>query len=934
VRRTFLHSLCLSTLLVSCGVPQDEATPETPPVEQVRQPLGHSSFDSTLRVPACPWSDEGCTTLDDVRASGWHEYNSPNTLSSACADGQNAARISADQIEYLRIEPADGSLFFMKGKTARFTATAWVTHWGMNYDKIELYHTADVTNPRWTLLKTVTPNTVNLVDAVATFVLPAGTRQAVRARMRPAGAGTAGPCGTGGSDDHDDLVFNVNQGDTTPPNVSITKPAPGQGVQGTFVILEASAVDQGGTVTKVEFLVGGTLVGTDTTLPSNLASLAWDSRAYAPGNYTLTAKAYDASGNVATSAPVSFTLTPDTTPPTVSLSAPASGATVSSAVTFNADAYDEFGVTHVEYYVAGTRVASRTAPKWDSTTVPNGSYAVEARAYDANGNVGVSSPMTVTVSNAASLATYDATVKAPFCATPRETCDTGTLLVGKGTLDSPQTAEFRQPNTVDGCQDGAAGTFHVEESVEQLKVTAVNGGELTAGQPVRVDAKVWTRSPPWGARVDIYSAPVASGPAWRHIATLSPSAAGEQWLSTQFTLPAGAQQVVRARIRDGGTSGPCGSAFGYDDHDDVVFAVAPGTPDTQPPSVSIAYPDEGSVVSGTVTIMTIASDNTLLEHVRFYEGGYMLGIVTAPPYIFNWNTATSAPGTKVLRAVARDGAGLETTVLRTVVLNDTTPPTVSLTAPANGSTVSGTVTLTATASDSGSVARVEFYVDGALLGTDSLSPYSLGWNTAGLTGSHTLQARAYDAAGNMATSSTVTVTVGIIVNTTALYDATLKVPRCSGPVNRCDSGTLLNGRGNLGPEPNQPNTLQGSCADGASGSYHSDESNDAIRVSTVDGTPFATGKTVRIDVKVWAYSSYGSDKLDLYYTANANSPSWTFIGTLSPAGGGTQTLTTTYTLPAGTLQAVRARFRYGGSAGACGTGGYDDHDDLAFDVAL
>ena len=68
--------------------------------------------------------------------------------------------------------------------------------------------------------------------------------------------------------------------------------------------------------------------------------------------------------------------------------------------------------------------------------------------------------------------------------------------------------------------------------------------------------------------------------------------------------------------------------------------------------------------------------------------------------------------------------------------------------------------------------------------------------------------------------------------------------------------------------------------------------------------------------------------LDLYYAADANNPSWTFVATLSPAAGGSQTLSTSYTLPSGSLQAVRAVFRYQGSASSCGTGNYDDNDDL------
>ena len=98
----------------------------------------------------------------------------------------------------------------------------------------------------------------------------------------------------------------------------------------------------------------------------------------------------------------------------------------------------------------------------------------------------------------------------------------------------------------------------------------------------------------------------------------------------------------------------------------------------------------------------------------------------------------------------------------------------------------------------------------------------------------------------------------------------------------------------------------------------------------MDGTSFAAGKTVRIDATVWAWTTPGQDALDLYYTANANSPSWTFLTTIVPPAAGAQTLSATYTLPSGALQAVRARFRYQGTAGSCGTGSYDDHDDLIF----
>ncbi len=173
----------------------------------------------------------------------------------------------------------------------------------------------------------------------------------------------------------------------------------------------------------------------------------------------------------------------------------------------------------------------------------------------------------------------------------------------------------------------------------------------------------------------------------------------------------------------------------------------------------------------------------------------------------------------------------------------------------------------------------------------------------------------------------------------AVFDATLQAPRCSTVGISCDSGpTLLNGRDNMsgGAEPNQPNTINDSCADGTSGTFHTDESNDRIKVSTTDGTDFAPGKTVRIDATVWVWpGGPTSDHLDLYFAANASSPSWTFITTINPTAAqtGAQTFSATYTLPSGALQAVRARFRYQGSASSCATGGFIDHDDLIFAVS-
>ena len=87
---------------------------------------------------------------------------------------------------------------------------------------------------------------------------------------------------------------------------------------------------------------------------------------------------------------------------------------------------------------------------------------------------------------------------------------------------------------------------------------------------------------------------------------------------------------------------------------------------------------------------------------------------------------------------------------------DTTAPTVSNTE----SGTSGTITFSATASDNVGVTKVEFYVDGVLKGTDTTSPYSMTLDSTTLAnGTHTLTAKAYDAAGNVGTSTAVSFSV-------------------------------------------------------------------------------------------------------------------------------------------------------------------------------
>ena len=175
------------------------------------------------------------------------------------------------------------------------------------------------------------------------------------------------------------------------------------------------------------------------------------------------------------------------------------------------------------------------------------------------------------------------------------------------------------------------------------------------------------------------------------------------------------------------------------------------------PVVSLAAPNGGGPVSGSVTLNASASDNVGVTDVRFYVDNSSMALATdtTSPYSATWNTTTVTNGTHTLKAVARDAAGNTTTSTRTVTV-DNAKPVVSLAAPNGGAPVSGTVTLSASASDNVGVTQVQFFVDNSstALATDTTSPYSATWNTTAVSnGTHTLSAVARDAAGNTTTST-------------------------------------------------------------------------------------------------------------------------------------------------------------------------------------
>jgi hypothetical protein len=154
--------------------------------------------------------------------------------------------------------------------------------------------------------------------------------------------------------------------------------------------------------------------GSATPLATGVTSTSYTDASVSPGTtYTYTVAAYDAAGNVsAPSNPAQITTgTVDTTPPSVAMTAPANGSTLSGPVTVAASASDNVAVASVQFQVTNLSTFATSnlgAPvtsspyqtTWNTSAVPNGQYALSAVATDEAGNTATSAAVNVTVANA------------------------------------------------------------------------------------------------------------------------------------------------------------------------------------------------------------------------------------------------------------------------------------------------------------------------------------------------------------------------------------------------------------------------------------------------------------------------------------------------------------------------------------------------------
>jgi hypothetical protein len=541
-----------------------------------------------------------------------------------------------------------------------------------------------------------------------------------------------------------------------PPSVSITSPADGSTVSGTFDITANASDDKG--VDQVEFFVDGGSIGIDTNGADGW-SVSWDSTSVTDGAYSISATATDTASQTASDG-IGVTVVRPDDPPSVSITSPADGATVNGTLNITADASDDNDVVQVKFFVDGGSIGTDTngadgwSIPWNSTWVTDGAHMITATAID-TASQAASDSIGVTVNNAGDAPSVSITSPAD-----------GATVSGTAVNITVDASDD------DGVVDGW--------SIAWNSTWVADGAHTISATATATDAASQTASDSIGVTVNNVGDPPSvsiTNPA--DGATVSGTAVN---ITVDASDDDGVVQVTF--FVDGGnigtdTNGADGWSIAWNstsvtDGAHTISATATDTASQTasdsigvtvdnvdgPPSVSITNPSDGGIVSGTaVNITADASDDVGVDQVEFFVDGGSIGIDTngADGWSAVWDSTSVTDGAYTMSVTATDTASQTASDSIGITVNNVDdPPTVSITNPANGATVGGTFNITADASDDVGVDQVEFFVDGGSIGIDTngADGWSVAWDSTSVTdGAHTISATATDTASQTASDS-------------------------------------------------------------------------------------------------------------------------------------------------------------------------------------
>ena len=514
---------------------------------------------------------------------------------------------------------------------------------------------------------------------------------------------------------------------------------------------------------KGELSVDGTLVATDMTVSGGLHSYSFDSRAFPDGYHVLGATAYDPDGNAASD---SRAVIIDNYQISCAMVAPASGATINGrtyTVRATVPAYAVLGELYVDgdlYATTTTRTSGEFRFTLDTTAFHDGLHSFQVRSYDPDGNAAAAS-VTATIDNyqlSASMYTspggssLSGTVQVYAVVSSYATY--GELYVNDALfgIDTAKDASnrFQIPLDTTRFPDGAyrlkwvvydpdgnaaVAMLSVNFNNYRLPVSFVNLPATISGAAATVTVSV----PSYAVSGELYIDGAL-------VATDTSISGGNYVFSVDTTAFHDGVHTISVKV--------------FDPYSNYAAAARSVSIDNYNIVVTMAAPLNNGVMTGTYTVRATVPAYSVLGEL-YIDGSLRATTktMTSGEFRFSLDTRTLKDGAHSVMVVAYDpdGNGGSATVSASV---DNYQISVTLTLVPGGSRISGTVTMYGIVPSY--AAKGEFYIDDALVGTDSTTTYNgfqyyfnVQQDTTRLKdGYHTFRVVAYDPDGNAAVAQT------------------------------------------------------------------------------------------------------------------------------------------------------------------------------------
>ncbi|WP_028982251.1 Ig-like domain-containing protein [Sporocytophaga myxococcoides] len=559
------------------------------------------------------------------------------------------------------------------------------------------------------------------------------------------------------------------------PTVKITSPA-NLSVYETDADIEitAEALDIDGSISKVVFYNGTTILGEDLNGPY---SYIWEN--VQNGTYSISAVAYDNLGKQNVSAAIKIIVNVTTNiPPEVTIINPVDNQTLTPGdINFEVNATDVDGnVVLVELFNGSSKIGESTSLPYtfNWTNLTEGVYVITAKATDNDNETNTSAPITITIYNAPPVVTiispannqaFDSDDQVLINTTIADTDGNiskvefflNDALIGSATTAPYNLALNKLPSGTYNITVKATDNLSKEDS-ETIQITVsnklpsisittpVSGTTFNFSEPIVLNVNA---NDPDGSikNVEYYINGV-----------LTTTRSYPDFSFTWADALIGDYEIV---------------AFATDNNGAKVASVPilisvgkrPVTVSLISPEINSTY-EFGSAIDFSANVTD--PDNAVVK-IEFYANNIKIGESPAPEYQYTWSNSTS--GNFEVYAVVLEGTGKRDTSNK-VVININNPnklPVITITSPGSNTTYSycSDIQLAAASTDEdGIVTKVEFSVNDQVIGTDLSAPYTITVRNLD-PGSNTITATAYDNKGGESNSS---ISISVIETPVVTFD--------------------------------------------------------------------------------------------------------------------------------------------------------------------